>query len=290
MVGPGATDGDQAPAERLASQRAASLRALFPTGTRSTTPPPEPEPEPAPPPEVTPDAPAPRRRRLPVVAAVAAAFAVGIGAGVAAVTASGNDSPDKPLAAPASAGPLRAGPYDGEPTASTGPETAAAPTVSATPTGPPSTPTPPAATTAPPPSPTKPAGRPNPSRANLALNRPVTASGSEGHPWPPGAVVDGKPDTRWSSAFTDRQWIAIDLGQAWSVSQVRLAWEHAHATRYTVEVSLDAKAWSKVYTTSSGVGGTVDVDTGPMAARYVRLVCTKRSGSYGYSLFEIEVR
>lgn len=288
MVGPGATDGDQAPAERLASQRAASLRALFPTGARSTTPPPQPEP--APPPEVTPEGPAPRRRRLPVVVAVATAFALGTTAGVVAVAASGRDSPSQPIAAPASAAPLGAGPYDAEPTASVSPEPSGTPAASATPSSPP---TPPATTTAPV-SPTKPAGQPNPSRANLALNRPVTASGSEGHPWPPGAVVDGKPDTRWSSAFTDRQWIAIDLGQVWSVGQVRLAWEHAHATRYTVEVSLDAKAWSKVYSTSSGVGGTVDIDididTGGAAARYVRLVCTKRSGSYGYSLFEIEVR
>ncbi|BCB91088.1 hypothetical protein Psuf_084010 [Phytohabitans suffuscus] len=199
--------------------------------------------------------------------------------------ASGQRAPGRAVAAPP--GPSTAPTLPGAPLstpAATAGTTGTAPAATPPPSTPPATAGP--ATTVP----VRPTGRPNPSRANLALGRPVTASGSEGHPWPPDAVVDGRPDTRWSSAFTDRQWISVDLGGTWSVSQVRLVWEHAYATRYTVEVSVDGRAWSAVYTTASGAGGTVDVEAGGVPARFVRLVCTRRSSSYGYSLFEIEVR
>ncbi|BCJ50671.1 hypothetical protein Asp14428_21460 [Actinoplanes sp. NBRC 14428] len=82
----------------------------------------------------------------------------------------------------------------------------------------------------------------------------------------------------------------MDLGSRWRVSQVRLLWEHAYAVAYRVELSTDRKTWKRVYSTTSGQGGTVSVDVDEVAARYVRLYGTERSGEYGYSLFELEVR
>ena len=75
----------------------------------------------------------------------------------------------------------------------------------------------------------------------------------------------------------------------WTVTRIRLVWEHAYATQYQVAVSRDGARWSTVYATSSGVGGTVDIDARSAAARYVRMYGTRRVGSYGYSLFEFEV-
>jgi hypothetical protein len=132
-------------------------------------------------------------------------------------------------------------------------------------------------------------GRANPSKVNLALHRPATASGSEGSAWAPANAVDGQPSTRWSSGFSDPQWITVDLGESWAVTRIRLVWELAYATKYRVDVSLDGTTWSTVYATSSGRGGTVNIEAGSVAARYVRMYGTRRNGSYGYSLFEFEV-
>jgi hypothetical protein len=49
--------------------------------------------------------------------------------------------------------------------------------------------------------------------------------------------VDGNPGTRWSSAFSDRKWLQVDLGGTATISQVVLNWENAYATGYHIDVS-----------------------------------------------------
>ena len=135
-----------------------------------------------------------------------------------------------------------------------------------------------------------PTGLPNPGKVDLALRRPVTASGSEGDPWSPANAVDGDPATRWSSAFADPQWISVDLGALRQLTSIKLTWENAYAIAYRVQVSVDGKAWKTVYSTTSGQGGVVTIPTDKVAGRQVRVVGTKRNTTYGYSLFELDVR
>ncbi|MEU4158923.1 discoidin domain-containing protein [Actinoplanes sp. NPDC026670] len=142
------------------------------------------------------------------------------------------------------------------------------------------------ATAAPKPSVT---GRPNPSGANLALQGTATASASEGAPWQPANAIDGDPSSRWSSGFSDDQWIRVDLGRNWQISEIVLVWEHAYGTAYQVETSRDGKAWTRAYATTTGTGGTVRI-ADESVARYVRMHGTKRVSSYGYSLLEFEIR
>src|SRR5258708_2079717 len=58
----------------------------------------------------------------------------------------------------------------------------------------------------------------------LSQGRPATTSSSENAGTPASAAVDGNTGTRWSSAFSDPQWIQVDLGQTAAVSQVVLQW------------------------------------------------------------------
>ncbi|MEU4240219.1 discoidin domain-containing protein [Actinoplanes sp. NPDC026619] len=151
-------------------------------------------------------------------------------------------------------------------------------------------------TTAPPSSPasspvaTTPIGRANPAGANLALHKTATASSVESGTWPASAAVDGDMTSRWSSSFADPQWITVDLGAVWAVSDVRLAWEHAYAISYRVDLSLDAEHWSTVYRTTTGTDGTRDIRLSTVPARYARMYGTKRVSQYGFSLLEFEVR
>ncbi|BBH70440.1 hypothetical protein ACTI_71250 [Actinoplanes sp. OR16] len=135
-----------------------------------------------------------------------------------------------------------------------------------------------------------PAGRANPRGVNLALGGAVTASAAEGDPWLAKYAVDGDPATRWSSGFSDPQWIRVDLGERWQLSEVTLDWEAAYGVAYRVDSSLDGRKWTPIYATEAGKGGSVTVSASGQVARYVRMYGTKRNSSYGYSLLEFEVR
>src|SRR5687767_5320605 len=119
----------------------------------------------------------------------------------------------------------------------------------------------------------------------LSQGRPATASSTEGAGTPASAAVDGNPGTRWSSAFSDPQWIRVDLGSTAAISRVVLTWEGAYARAFTIQTSADGTAWTTVHTTTAGTGGTQDLAvTG--TGRYVRLHATARATQWGVSLWE----
>ncbi|MFD9855841.1 discoidin domain-containing protein [[Kitasatospora] papulosa] len=124
--------------------------------------------------------------------------------------------------------------------------------------------------------------------ALLSQGRTVTSSSQENDGTPASAAVDGNNGTRWSSAFSDPQWIKVDLGTAASVSQIVLRWEAAYSTAYRIEFSSDDTNWSTAYSTTTGPGGTQTLDVSG-TARYVRLTGTARATGYGHSLWEFQV-
>jgi len=89
----------------------------------------------------------------------------------------------------------------------------------------------------------------------LSQNRPATASSTENAGTPASAAVDGNPGTRWSSTFSDPQWLQVDLGARATLTQVVLNWETAYATAFQLQVSADAVTWTTVYSTTTGTGG-----------------------------------
>ncbi|MEU0666652.1 discoidin domain-containing protein [Streptomyces lavendulocolor] len=122
----------------------------------------------------------------------------------------------------------------------------------------------------------------------LSQGRPATASSQENGGTPAAAAVDGDPGTRWSSGFSDPQWLQVDLGGPAAVSQVVLRWEAAYAKAYRIELSTDGTNWSTAHSTTTGAGGTETVPvTG--TARYVRMHGVTRATGYGYSLWEFQV-
>ena len=126
----------------------------------------------------------------------------------------------------------------------------------------------------------------------IARGKPVKASSrylEPGADYAPENAVDGFADTRWSSEFSDPQWLAIDLGTASRISRVVLDWEHACAQSYSIQVSQDGSSWTDVYTTTSGKGETDDVKFAPITARWIRFYGTKRATPFGYSLWEMTV-
>ncbi|MGX7828383.1 discoidin domain-containing protein [Actinokineospora sp. 24-640] len=122
----------------------------------------------------------------------------------------------------------------------------------------------------------------------LSQGKPVTASSVEDVGKPAAAAVDGNPNTRWSSAFSDPQWLRVDLGATATVEQVVLRWEAAYATAFQIQLSDNGTDWRTAYSTTTSAGG---VQTLPVSGtgRYVRVHGTARANGYGYSLWEFQV-
>ncbi len=130
-----------------------------------------------------------------------------------------------------------------------------------------------------------------PSGNNLALNKSSGSSSVEGS-LSSSAAFDGNMLTRWSSAWSDPQWIQVDLGASYALSQVVLHWESAYGKAYQIQIS-NGNTWTTVYSTTTGTGNVESVNiTG--TGRYIRVSGTQRgvdTGStlYGYSLWEMQV-
>ena len=123
---------------------------------------------------------------------------------------------------------------------------------------------------------------------DAALNHPATASSLENATFPASAAVDGNTGTRWSSAFSDPQWLQVDLGASQTICEVTLNWEAAYAKAFQIQTSPDGTTWTTIYSTTTGAGGTATLSvTG--TGRYVRMYGTVRATPYGYSLWEFGV-
>jgi PKD repeat protein/glucose/arabinose dehydrogenase len=125
--------------------------------------------------------------------------------------------------------------------------------------------------------------------SDLALGKTVTVSSTDDPSRPGTLAVDGNSTTRWSSAYSDPQWITVDLGATYTINRVRLNWEAAYGKAYSIQTSADGSAWSAVHSTTTGDGGVDDITlTG--TGRYVRVNGTQRGlAQYGYSLWDLNI-
>jgi hypothetical protein len=123
----------------------------------------------------------------------------------------------------------------------------------------------------------------------LSQGKPATASSTEGGLVAANAV-DGNTGTRWGSAFTNTEWVQVDLGATATISRVVLNWEAAFATGYQIQTAASAAGpWTTIFSTTTGDGGIDDL-TVSGTGRFVRVNCTQRAlTNFGYSLFELQV-
>jgi hypothetical protein len=143
-------------------------------------------------------------------------------------------------------------------------------------------------------------------RLNLAPQATTSASTTQVK-WegegPVSSLTDGDLTTRWSSVFADasvkkrnkakddNQWVVLDFGDEYSITNMRVHWETAAAKSYDVQVSDDGKDWKTIHNFAEGQPGprADDLTFDPTSTRYLRLKLTGRATEYGYSIFEIEV-
>lgn len=124
-----------------------------------------------------------------------------------------------------------------------------------------------------------------------ALTRTAaTASSSESASYPASYAIDNSTSTRWASAFSDPQWITVDLGATRKVSKVVLNWEAAASRSYDVQISGSSSGpWTTLYTTNVGDGGIDTLANLSGTGRYVRMYSRSRTTAWGNSLWDFQV-
>uniref|UniRef100_A0A7S4PVD9 F5/8 type C domain-containing protein n=1 Tax=Alexandrium monilatum TaxID=311494 RepID=A0A7S4PVD9_9DINO len=125
---------------------------------------------------------------------------------------------------------------------------------------------------------------------DLALGRPVEASSAKAPERAARFAVDGDPGTRWTSAYEDNQWLAVDLQDVCSLSRVEIRWEKACAESYSLQGSTDGVAWVNLASSVKGrEGWVVTVLPSGSKARWVRVFGRRRATSFGFSIWELRV-
>ncbi|HYG39995.1 MAG TPA: discoidin domain-containing protein [Cytophagales bacterium] len=125
--------------------------------------------------------------------------------------------------------------------------------------------------------------------ANLALNKTTTVSSTENAGTPGADAVDGISNTRWASAFSDPQWIYVDLGATYNINRVKITWENAYGKDYQIQASTNASTWTTIKTVTGNTSLINDQTGLSGSGRYVRIYGTARGTGWGYSIFELEV-
>ncbi|MEV7424272.1 beta-N-acetylglucosaminidase domain-containing protein [Streptomyces sp. NPDC091212] len=123
---------------------------------------------------------------------------------------------------------------------------------------------------------------------DLARTATASSSGDETPDFPASAVLDGDPETRWSSPAEDGAWVQLELARPERVGRVVLRWQDAYASRYRVQVSSDGRTWRTAATVNDGRGGRETVGMDAKDTRFVRVQGDERGTRFGYSLFSVE--
>lgn len=117
----------------------------------------------------------------------------------------------------------------------------------------------------------------------------ATASSSENSAKTASKAIDDNLGTRWSSQFSNPQWLSVDLGARRFIRSVKLQWESSASARYDIQVSDNGSAWTTVFSEPSGNGGVDDIEDINVTARYVRMFSHARTTQFGNSLWELDV-
>ena len=135
--------------------------------------------------------------------------------------------------------------------------------------------------------------------SNLALNQPVTASGSTQN-YLPSNAVDGNTSTYWESADNAfPQWFQVDLGSAVGVGRIVMdlppssAWGTRTQT-ILIQGSTDGTNYTTLvpshgYTFDPSTGNTASITFTSASVRYVKLTFTANTGWPAGQLSELQV-
>ena len=105
------------------------------------------------------------------------------------------------------------------------------------------------------------------------------------------AAIDGNEGTRWESASTDDETWTLDMGQLRTFNTIKILWEGAYCTEFTISYSADGETWTIFHDEKAlaAAGWQTIYKESSVTGRYVQYHGTKRATGYGQSFYEFQV-
>ena len=135
--------------------------------------------------------------------------------------------------------------------------------------------------------------------SNVALGKTATASSTDNVTHAASNAIDGNVATRFSSGYDDNQWLSVDLGKAYLLSNVILTWEKSYGKDFDIlfsntgtftDLYIDSIHVRNHVLSSNNIAGIDSIKAKPgTVARYVRMQGIHRATSNGYSIWEMQV-
>jgi beta-glucanase (GH16 family) len=122
----------------------------------------------------------------------------------------------------------------------------------------------------------------------LTRGASATATSSESASLGPENAIDGRPGTRWGSAFSDPQDLTIDLGILTQIELVRIVWENAFPSEYELLASADGTGWQVIHAARKSDASPDILPGSKQPARYLRVHAKSRATKWGVSIWEFE--
>jgi hypothetical protein len=130
--------------------------------------------------------------------------------------------------------------------------------------------------------------------SNVALNKLASSSTYQSALLDASHAFDGDTSTRFSSGFSDSEWVSIDLGRSYLLKNIVLVWERAYGKDFNILFS-NSGTFTDLFADSIQIRNNVlsnndiaGINTLNLKkntiARYVKL-----QGVYGYSLWEFKI-
>lgn len=123
----------------------------------------------------------------------------------------------------------------------------------------------------------------------LSQNKQCTAS-SNYTGYPASKATDGDLWEGWlADPAKSTASVYVDLGSEQSVNQVKIYWgTYDYAISYKVQTSTNATTWVDKFSTTTGNGGTDEINFTATSARYVRIYCSQKA-DWSYEIYEMQV-
>jgi chitodextrinase len=125
---------------------------------------------------------------------------------------------------------------------------------------------------------------------NIALNKTAEASSVATTLYSAAKAVDGNASTQWRSANSDTNpTLTIDLGNFYTLNNIKLSWSTSYATSYLIEISNDGSTFTTLKRLSGQNGGDDEIVGLSATTRFVRISVKTRSATTGVYLNSAEI-
>lgn len=106
----------------------------------------------------------------------------------------------------------------------------------------------------------------------------------------PELAFDNNPSSRWSSVFSDRQWLEGYFDRPVGIRTIRIDWEKARAADFSIQLLTRQTNWVEVsrQSSSASLSDTVSFPK-PITALGLRVQCHRRATEWGNSIYEISM-